>query len=254
MRFLFQPLSIFLASVLATAPIQAQAAADIQLRVVDSDGAAVTAGSSGTKGFTVQVTDGTGLAVQDAAVVLRLPETGSTGVFSDGTRAAVAYTDSSGLAHLPAIQWNSAPGVAGVKITASKGTSHAGIMVQETLSAASSPVAVQPALPPPPAISTPPAPIEHVPAPQPGVVSKPEGLPSVTPAVSVTSPSVSVVNGPTHENIHSGGKTKWIVLAVVAAGAGAGFAFASKGKSSSSSSTASPGVSIGNPTVSFGQP
>jgi hypothetical protein len=233
---------------------------DLQIRIVDSDGSAAVAGSSTSKGFTVQVSDGAGNGVSDAAVVMRLPDGVVTGAFADGTHAAVAYTDERGQAHWAGVQWSTVPGVVGVRITATKGTIHAGILFEETLRGGITPAAEAA----PVAVAVEPNPVVVAPRPlisvrQPGSVAAANAeafdrLPNLRPA-NAGSPGVSVTNGPTGAKIHGGGgKTKWIILAVaVAAGAGVAVAMAAKGKSSSSSTTAG-GVSIGAPTVSVGAP
>jgi len=256
--------SQFLAILLATALLSGSLSAetgDLQIRIVDSDGSAAVAGSSTAKGFTVQVSDGAGNGVSDAAVVMRLPDGAVTGAFADGSQAAVAYTDERGQAHLAGVQWSTAPGVVGVRITATKGTIHAGMLFEETLRAGITPAADAA----PVAVAVEPDPVVVAPRPlisvrQPGSVAAAnveafDRLPNVRPANATGSPGVSVTNGPTGAKIHGGGgKTKWIILAVaVAAGAGVAVAMAAKGKSSSSSATAG-GVSIGAPTVSVGAP
>jgi hypothetical protein len=279
MRFSFQPLSVVLASILAVGPVSAQspvssftaAGTNLQIHVVESDGAQVAPNSHSVKGFVVDITDAAGAPVPDAAVVVRLPETGATGTFADGTHAAVSYTDQAGRAHISSIQWSSVSGSIPIKVTATKGSIHAGILIEQTLAAALAPkpaeqVVHQPAPAPPPisqdslsaSSETKPEPALASPAPkvtvqQPGAVGHPSHALSSSAATSVA-PMVSVTNGPTHQKVHSGGgKAKWIILAAVAVGAGAGVAMAGKGKSGSSSSP-TPSISIGQPTISVGHP
>ncbi|MDQ2775084.1 MAG: hypothetical protein M3Y57_09235 [Acidobacteriota bacterium] len=268
MKTFSQSVSLLLASLLIAGQLPAQSSANLQIHLLDSDGPSAAAGSATSKGFTVQVADDSGNGVADAAVVFRLPETSASGIFADGTHAAVAYTDQNGRAHVSGIQWASAAGVVGIKVTATKGTAHAGILVEETLTGTVIPV-VKTGL----TVSAPvaePAAVEPVkesakepmkePTPKPGISVRQPGtldasgrLPLLKPTAPATSPGVSVTNGPNSEKIHSGSKTKWFILAaVIAAGAGAGIAMA--GKSKSSSSTASTGVSIGGPSVSVGAP
>ncbi len=249
MKILSQSISIVLASLLVAGQLPAEASASLQIRLFDSDGVHAVAGSTTLKGFTVQVSDDAGNGVADAAVVFRLPEAPASGAFTDGTHAAVAYTDQSGRAQVTGIQWTSVAGVVGIKVTATKGTAHAGILVEETLTATTAPVTASVSEPvaepaPPPAISLR----------QPGTVTVTDRLPPPKSAVSEGAPSVSVINGLTGGKIHSGSKTKWIILAaVIAVGAGAGIALAGKSKSSPSSSP-SNGVSIGGPSISVGAP
>jgi hypothetical protein len=264
MKTFSQSVSFLLASLLIAGQLPAQVSANLQIRLVDSDGPSAAAGSATSKGFTVQVADDGGNGVADAAVVFRLPEAAASGAFADGTHSAVAYTDQNGRAHVSGIQWASAAGVIGIKVTATKGTAHAGILVEETLTGAAVPVAkAAPTVSAP--VSAPvtvepakesakePAPKPAISVRQPGMLDASGPLPSPKTSIAGTSPGVSVTNGPNKEKIHSGSKTKWIILAaVIAAGAGAGVAMA--GKSKSSSSTPSTGVSIGGPTVSVGAP
>jgi hypothetical protein len=279
MRFLFQLLSVVLASILAIGPVSAQspvpsssaAGANLQIHVVESDGAQVAPNSRSVKGFVVDITDAAGAPVPDAAVVVRFPETGSTGTFADGTHAAVSYTDQAGRAHISGIQWSAVSGSIPIKVTATKGSVHAGILIEQTLAGIPNSKPTEPVLPqaapaPPPisqdslsaASETKPEPALASPAPkvsvqQPGAVGHPSRALSASAPASVA-PMVSVTNGPTHQKVHSGGgKAKWIILAAVAVGAGAGVAMAGKGKSGSSSSS-TPSISIGQPTISVGHP
>ena len=270
MRIVSQTISIVLAMLLVADQIPAQTAADLQIHVVDSDGnGAAIAGASSSKGFTLQVSEATGAAVADAAVVLRLPDSGASGTFTDGTHSAVGYTDEEGFAHLADIQWGATPGVVGIRVTATKGAAHAGVLFEETLGAQEAPLIAHARVPvnekPAPAAvdqakvlvaSVVQAPQITVSARQPGTIDSSDRLPSPRTADLSGAPSVSVTNGPTGEKFRSGGggKTKWIILALVAVGAGAGIALAMRGKSSSSSSSTSSGVSVGGPTVSVGAP
>ncbi len=249
-------------------PLPAQSASDLQLKLADSEGSSVKAGSRSAKGFTIQVTDGSGAPVSDAAVVLHLPESGPSGTFGDGSRASVAYSDQSGLAHFSGIQWNDTAGSFSVRVTATKGTAHAGMLLEASLvsgTPAMLPVqasesagvsADKPAVPTTNKPEAKPMPAAQTLAvQQPGTLDPVDRLPPPAHIVGTAAPSVSVTNGPTHEKIHSGsGKMKWILIAAIAAGAGVGVAMAGKGKSSSSSSTStSTSPTVGSPTISVGQ-
>jgi hypothetical protein len=252
LKLLAQFLSLTLSALLISGPVSAQAEAALQIKVVDNQSEA---------GLTVQVTDATGAPIPDAAVVVRMPETGPSGTFADGTRSLVVYTNASGAAAIAGIHWGAEPGTSSIRVTATRGTSHAGILLEHVIQTAGpaappspAPSAhLQPAVVELPAISEPVSQAKAIPPPQPGV---PETKPVSSPQIHVenTAPRVSVVNAPTHEKIRgSGSSKKWILIAVIAAGAGAGFAMAGKGKSSSSS-TPSTGITIGGPTVSVGNP
>ncbi|MFL6465016.1 MAG: hypothetical protein ACJ73N_11480 [Bryobacteraceae bacterium] len=291
MKFLFRtPLIPFiLVPLLVGQPVWAQApvsstsdetsgGTNLQLRVVGADSSRVPANSQSAKGFTIQVTDLHGAPVPEAAVAFRLPDSGSSGAFPDGSHSAVVYTDNTGNAHVDGIRWSETPGVAALRITASKGNEHAGLLVEQTLltpgispvTALAEPVRSTPLPPPPAVLETAAPPIAPVMRTE-SAPGKPVGLLSTAPSVSVESlgrkgavlagplnaqaePSVSIVSSP-QENSIGGSKKKWIVLGIViAAGAGAGFAFASKGAKSSSTATAPSSISFGSPTVSVGHP
>ena len=265
MKSIFQFVSVLLMPLLVMQPLSAQTpaatpAVDLQLHLLAKEG--------GAKGFTVQVTDLAGAGVPDAAVVLRLPDEGLSGKFADGGRAAIAYTDAAGRAEIGNVQWDAGTGRITMKLTATKGTAHAGMLVEQTVAAVQTtpPAAQAPAIasspapvssPTPPTVPAPVPPASAVPAPgqpmvsvrQPGAVARPSTQTALEPTVSVT-------NGPGSHEVHSGGShKKWIILAVVvAAGAGAGMAMAGKGKSNSSSSSSSSSLSIGTPSVSVGHP
>jgi hypothetical protein len=140
MRFL----SLLLSSLVALNPLWAQtgsavptasATADLPLRVqlVDDPGPSQPKTTS-AKGFVLQVTNSNGSPVSGAAVALSLPEDGTTGRFSNGLRAWVAYSDNAGIARFPSIQWGEAPGDIQLKVTAAKGTSHAALLIGQRVS------------------------------------------------------------------------------------------------------------------------
>jgi hypothetical protein len=281
MRFTSKLLAFFLTPVLAIGPVHAQVpGTDFQVQVLESDGAQVQAGSSSVKGYTIEVADSSGAPVAEAAVVVRLPESTPSGHFADGSHSGITYTDTSGHAHISGIRWDDSPGVISVKITASKGSVHAGTLYSQSLVSGMAKAAVPDARsvsavvsPPDPvtpsrvitprsekaseaARSTPAVPspsLSESPA-EPGRLETAALLPSHV-APSQMSPYVSVTATPKGEKVHSGsGKTKWIVLAAVAAGAGIGVAMMGHGKASTPAAATTTGVSIGSPTVSIGAP
>jgi hypothetical protein len=237
-----------------------------QLHVVENDGAETAAGSQSIKGITVEVSDASGGAVADAAVTVRLPDSGATGTFADGTHSTVAYTDIKGRAEITGIQWSSVAGSVPMRITATQGTSHAGVLLEKMLTqpvAAAPPAseAVQSADVPevkemlanmPPAPSSPfDMPVAKSGAsgvtPQPGTPAH-AALPNST--AQTQPPSVSVTTtGATGYHPHHG-KGKWIIAAVVAAGAG-GAMMAMHGKASAPAATVAP-LTIGTPSISIG--
>src|SRR5271165_437883 len=112
----------------------------IQLRIVVGDNAAYEAGSLQGKTLGVEVTDEAGTPVTGVAVTFRLPEEGATGLFPDGNRSALVYTAEQGLAAVPGIKWGASPGTVSIRITAVKGSAHAGILAQQRLIAAATPI------------------------------------------------------------------------------------------------------------------
>jgi hypothetical protein len=105
----------------------------LQVRVVDGDGAAYPIGARATRGVTVLVTDETGKPVDGATVSFRLPEEGPTGTFASGSRTEIATTQGDGRATVWGMQWNRTPGSFEIRITAIKGQTRAGTVVQEFL-------------------------------------------------------------------------------------------------------------------------
>src|SRR5579875_2628239 len=218
-------------------PVSTAASENLQIQVLDREAPELAAGSRTLKGYTLLVTDGTGHPV-------------SGGMFADGSHSVVLYTGNDGRVHTPPIQWLTAAGPVSIRITANKDTAHAAIELNQNLTGAS---ASQTA--PSVSVSTPQQKGVHAP----GEIASP-AQDSITPhprqsaaTMPDQEPQVSISGPPAGEKIHSGSKKKWILLAIVAA-AGAGAAgIAMKGKSSSSSNS-SPGLSIGTPTISVGQP
>jgi hypothetical protein len=273
MKFLHRTplIPLFLIALLVGQPVWAQNAiasasdevgegANLQLRVVSSDSSHIAIKSRSAKGFTIQVTDSLGAPVPEAAVAFRLPDSGSSGTFLDGSHSAVVYTDSLGTAHVDSIQWSETPGVAAVRITASKGNAHAGLLVEQNLVSpdASSVTATAEPIRSAPAPSSPAVLQTAAPLPSPSVSIEPlnrKGISALDPSFrrSEAEPSVSIVSSRQEESI-GGSKKKWIILGIaIAAGAGAGFAFASQGKSGSTAAAPSS-ISFGSPTISVGHP
>ena len=111
-----------------------QAAAIIQLRVIEGEGAVYAAGSRATRGITVQVTDETGQPVEAAAVSFRLPDDGPGGTFGSGLRTEIVTTKADGRATVWGMQWNRVNGSFEVRVTAAKEPARAGIVVSQYLS------------------------------------------------------------------------------------------------------------------------
>src|SRR5690242_10950748 len=141
MKFFTPFCSLLLTPLLVVLPIRAEAPVTIgppadvvlgpalQIQLVDSSANPAPVPSRSNGGFTVAITDPAGSPVADAVVAVRLPDSGATGSFADGTHAAVAYTDHSGRAHIDRLVWGDQTGTAAVRITATKGTAHAGMLL-----------------------------------------------------------------------------------------------------------------------------
>lgn len=112
----------------------ARAAAILQLRVIDGDGAVNAVGSRATRGVAVQVTDETGQPVEGAAVSFTLPPDGPSGTFGKDLRTTVVTTKADGRAEIWGMQWNKVPGPVEIRITAIKDKARAGVVCQQYLS------------------------------------------------------------------------------------------------------------------------
>jgi hypothetical protein len=281
-------LAVVLCSALVSAPLYGQAplpgavgisaAPDaLHLRVVDSDTLQSNSRTGGKQAFSVEVTDSAGAPIPNAAVTCRLPDSGPTGTFADGTHATVAYTDASGRATVEPVQWGRVSGEVSVRVTATKGTVHTAILVQTVLTEAapvsSASARVQstpgesttPIMPaastPEPSPSTPPVitqPVVSVTKPaaksaqEPGQVAAKAATATPGPLTPSIEPTVSVSRTSAADAPH-GSHVKWYVLALVGVAAGAGVAMAMRGHSSSTTtSTSTASVAIGTPTVSVG--
>lgn len=129
--------------VLLLALVPLHAAAILQIRVVEGEGAVYAAGSRATRGITVQVTDETGRPVDGAAVSFRLPESGPGGTFNGGLKSDIAMTGPDGRATVWGMRWNTEPGAVEIRITAAKENARAGtvtsVYISDKLPAAASP-------------------------------------------------------------------------------------------------------------------
>ncbi len=265
MKSISGALAVLLTALLITSPLAAQPLpADapvstnsaLQLQLIDQAGSQFRINSHSSKALAVQVTDGAGMPVSDAAVVFRLPDSGATGTFPDGSYSVVKYTDINGRAESPDIQWNATAGQLSIRITAAKGTGHAGLLVDASL-VENAPVAVPassralaPVITPEPAVEASSSRADAEMGAEQAARSGASGadapvLPSETPSVSIT--SASPAGGP-----HI--RMKWVILAAVIAGAGVGAMMALHGTGGNSTTPAASGISIGAPTISIGHP
>jgi hypothetical protein len=108
----------------------------LQIRVIEGEGVAYPLGGRATRGVTVQVTDETGKPVEDASVSFRLPDEGPSGSFANGSHTEIATTKADGRASAWGMQWNRTEGSFEIRITAVKGTAHAGTVCAVYLSKA----------------------------------------------------------------------------------------------------------------------
>jgi hypothetical protein len=290
MRLFSSFLSTFLIPLVAVMPLRAELAATIvvstaaasatilaettpgqtnvlKIRLADDSKATVEANSI-VKGYAILVTDSSGSPVADAAVAIRLPDEGPTGFFINGEHSAVAYTDASGVARFPQVNWGSATGGLSIRVTAVKGELHAGALIEQTVIAAGKTPASAPVSPFPsshaPATT---APADPSPVPAPVAKTKTPGVPASVAAIhsgaapdqqpaadsSASNDTVSVVNTSGSKG-GNGSNKKWFVLAAVLASAGVGAALALAGKSGATGTGPGPSTSttIGTPTVSIG--
>ena len=253
----------------------------IQLRILAGDNASYETGSLQGKRLSVEVTDETGAPVAGVAVTFRLPEEGASGLFPDGNRSAVVNTTEQGQAAAPGIRWGTNPGTVSIRITAAKGSAHAGILVEQQLITAAAPPAgsralssstpdarpartiagattatksanaPQPAAPPISSqvtILTQPA----KPKPDPIASSSIAPLPTAAETKSEEPPAVTISGAPPGHG--SSGKTKWILIGLAAAGAAAGIGIAMGGHKSAIATPTAPSTTIGAPSISIGHP
>ena len=280
MQFLSPLVSLLLTTLLVVSPLAAQSVTPVptapeavsttslQLKVLD--------GNAGTPGLmTAEVTDLTGAPVPNAAVVFRFADDEASGEFADGTKAAVVYTDQAGRSRVEGIRWAATQGRVPVRVTAAKGTAHAGLLVEHVVTAAA-PAAVTPPAPVAQPIVMAPTPAPAAPvaaAKTPGVViehrapAKRMAVPafvedSDSPDANVPlrssfrsysdsgdAPGISIASSGRASSGHS--KKKWIISLAVGAGAGVALAMMRHGSTSGSSAS---GITIGSPTVSVGHP
>jgi hypothetical protein len=110
----------------------------LRIRVLEGEKAEFHTGTRASRPLLVEVSDETGRPVGGAAVSFRLPETGPSGVFANGLRTDIAVTSADGRAAPGGIRWGDEPGVVEIRVTAARGESRAGLIVEQVLSAGSS--------------------------------------------------------------------------------------------------------------------
>jgi len=279
----FQALSLALVALLVCAPsasaqLPAASPDQIELRIVSGSAAEFQPGSQQKQRLVMQVVNQDERPLAGVAVTFQLPDDGPSGLFENGQRSIVAFTNDEGEASITGVKWNNTSGPVSIRVTAAKGMAHAGTLLPVRLTAGSGrppatrtdgvPQSDSPKRGPGPAsaAAAPAGQIEvaqtatHSPhtAIAPSVDIQPGTLPaqsaSAAPREASERPAVTISGAPQG---HSGpSNKKWLVIAVVAAGAAAGITLVllKKSGSSPSSPTSSNPLSIGSPTVSVGQP
>jgi hypothetical protein len=107
----------------------------LDVRVVDGEGAAHTAGTRGP-GLVIEVADEIGKPVSGAVVNVRLPEDGPGGTFASGFTAEILTTGADGRATTSPVRWREAIGKFQVRITAVKDRVRAGAVVSQEITEA----------------------------------------------------------------------------------------------------------------------
>ena len=254
MRFFPALVSTIVIPLLAITPVTAQTAESpaLEIRVLNQG-----LDQGVLDRVAVQITDSAGSPVPDATVVFRLPDGSTT---FNGTGTAAVQTDTAGLAQMQGVHWGG-PGGA-VRITATKGTAHAGLMFEKP-AAPSAPAAqhtppAKPAEVPDVPAAAPHVSVEKTP-PQPGILVEKDDSPNqnvpIRPLVAGAeagplSPKMSIISDGKSASDHHLRNRVLIGVAAVVAAAGATFALTHIDHSSSSGSS----ISVGPPVVSVGHP
>jgi hypothetical protein len=203
--------------------------AGLQIKVVEGDGSAHSAGARAARPLTVEIMDETGRPVAGAAVSFHLPQEGASGIFFNGLRTDLAMTDASGRATIRGFQLNRVPGAFQIRITASKDQARAGTVSNQRISGTVN-----------------------------ALLSVSE-IPRKEPETSRMQPVVQqTVVRPTLVAHHHSGK-KWLVVAMVAAGAATGVVVAHSRLSSSPASSTPPiptppALTVGVPVITIVHP
>ncbi len=217
--------------------------------MTEGDGLQVKAGGPSFGGISALVTDGMGNPIPQAKVTFRLPAAGPTGIFPNGTRSEDQISDAQGKVSTWGIRWGTQPGDCHVAITAQHGGASAGTTARIRIVAAAqttpAPVAsfeVEVAKPPP----APPPPEEPAP-----------DRPSTSAAAPDKRPGVLLTRTEGGEERISGGRAKWIVITLAAAGAVGGFAaYRLNGKRPAPTAPVATGpvLTLSVPTITIGKP
>src|SRR5580704_15861629 len=138
----FQALSLALVALLVCAPsVSAQLPAvspdQIELRIVSGSGAEFQPGSQQKQRLVMQVVNQDERPLAGVAVTFQLPDDGPSGLFGNGQRSIVAFTNDEGEASITGVKWNNTSGLVSIRVTAVKGMAHAGTLLPVRLSAGS---------------------------------------------------------------------------------------------------------------------
>ena len=195
---------------------------NLEIRVVEGEGAAYPLGSRATRGVTVLITDEANRPVPGVTVGFTLPVSGPGGVFSTGARTEIVTTQGDGKASVWGMQWNRIAGAFEIRVTAAKGQTRAGILIPTTLVTGGTVVPT---------------------------TAAPAAIREAPPTVQITAPNTqragSKVGGTSH-------KWLWIGLAAGGAAAAGAVGYVSKSSTAAAAAGSSSGVSIGSPTITLG--
>jgi len=277
----FRALSLALVALLVCAPsasaqLSAASSDQIELRIVSGSGAEFQPGSQQKQRLVMQVVNQDERPLAGVAVTFQLPDDGPSGLFGNGQRSIVAFTNDEGEASITGVKWNNYSGPVSIRVTAVKGMAHAGTLLPVRLTAGSGKPPVpnadrisqsdSPKNGPVPAAAPagqtqaaqPTAQSPHT-AIAPSVDIQPGTLPaqsaSAAPREASDRPAVTISGAPQGHSGLSG--KKWLLIAAVTAGVAVGVTMVllkKSGSSSSSSTSSNNPLSIGSPTVSVGQP
>ncbi len=100
----------------------------LEARIVEGDGQVSTPGSRLASPLVVEVTDETGVGVEDAIVSFRLPEDGITGTFRNGLKTEILRTGSDGQASMRSLVAGGLAGQFQVRLTVAKGAARTGVL------------------------------------------------------------------------------------------------------------------------------
>ena len=125
-------LGVILACVLFPSPAAAQNL--LHIRVLEGEGAILSAGGKSSRGISVEITDETGRPVDSAAVSFRMPEEGPGAAFRLGMKTDIRTTTPDGRTSVHEFVANRIAGPFQVRVTAVKNGVRAGTIVSQYVS------------------------------------------------------------------------------------------------------------------------